>query len=442
MKAIILAAGEGTRMKSNTPKVLHKVLGKSIISYVIDACRDAGVNEIIVVIGKNAQMIREEINGVTFVEQTERLGTGHAVMCAKDYFANDERVVILNGDAPFVSSDTIRELAFEKANTVVVSTITSEPDGYGRVLRNGSAFVKIVEHKDAKPKELSINEINTGVYAFNGQTLKTSLQLLENNNSQGEYYLTDTLEIIKTFEEIDVLCKTNWEEFLGINNRFDLSIAIKIMQKKINTKHMQNGVTIVNSDNTYIDADVKIGFDSVVYPGTYIEGKTHIGSSCVIGPDAKISRSSIADGVSVQYSVVLDSEVGSQTNIGPFAYVRPNSKIGNGVKIGDFVEVKNSVIGNNTKVSHLTYIGDSDVGERVNFGCGTVTVNYNGKDKYRTVIDDDAFIGCNANLISPVHVGSNAYVAAGSTVTDDVPKDSLAIAREKQTNKLNWRLKN
>ena len=321
-----------------------------------------------------------------------------------------------------------------------VFLLFDNPEGYGHIIRdkNGS-FVKNIEHKDASAEEKLVNEINTGIYCFKGKSLKKALGMLKNDNAQGEYYLPDTLAIILGFgEKVNAMAAQDVTEFLGVNNRVQLYEAESIMRGRINKELMLNGVTILSPDNTYIDDGVEIGADTVIYPGCVIEGNTIIGENCAVGPNSRLTNMKISDNVQIQYTVAMDSEVGSGTKVGPFAYIRPNSKIGENIKIGDFVEVKNSVIGNGTKVSHLTYIGDSDVGERINFGCGTITVNYDGKKKFRTTIEDDVFIGCNANLVAPVTLHKGSYVAAGSTVTKDVPEKSLAIARNRQQNIEGW----
>ena len=317
-----------------------------------------------------------------------------------------------------------------------------DPTGYGRIIRDNHSFEKIVEQKDATEEEKKVCEINTGVYVFKSADLIESFKELKNDNMQNEYYLTDCLGIMKEKGlNVGIMVAQDDEEFLGINSKLQLAQANKVMKKRINEQHMINGVTIEDPDNTYIGKDVVIKPDTVILPGTVIEGKTEIGTDCVIGPNSRITNSIIKDGVTVQCSVLLSAEVDNYTTIGPFAYLRPNTKIGEHVKIGDFVEIKNSTIDDGTKVSHLTYVGDSDVGKNVNFGCGTVTVNYDGKNKFRTTIGDNAFIGCNTNLIAPVVIKENAFTAAGSTITFDVPEGSLSIARAKQINKPGWREK-
>ncbi len=445
-KVVVLAAGQGTRMKSKVPKVLHKVLDKKMIDYVIEAAKEAGADEICAVVGHQSAMVKAMIGDSVseFAVQKEQLGTGHAVMQAESFMGTDGDVLVLCGDTPLITGKTIKELfdshRKDGNSATVVSVMLDDPSGYGRIVRNNNSFDKIVEQKDASDEEKEIKEINTGVYVFKASDLAESLKELKNDNAQNEYYLTDCLEIMKNKGlNVGVMIADDENEFLGINSKLQLAQATKIMKKRINEYHMVNGVTIEDPDNTYIGKDVVIKPDTVILPGTVIEGKTEIGTDCIIGPNSRITNSIIKDCVTVQASVLLSAEVDNYTTIGPFAYLRPNSKIGEHVKIGDFVEIKNSTIDDGTKVSHLTYVGDSDVGKNVNFGCGTVTVNYDGKNKFRTTIGDNAFIGCNTNLIAPVTVKENAFTAAGSTITFDVPEGSLSIARAKQVNKPDWR---
>lgn len=444
LKVVILAAGQGTRMKSKVPKVLHKVLDKTMVDYVIDASVEAGAEDICVIVGHQSAMVKAMIGTrVKFALQKEQLGTGHAVMQAGD-FISDGNILVLCGDTPLIRPETIKELS-EMHNSggsdvTVVSMRADDPTGYGRIVRENNAFAKIVEQKDADEEQKKINEVNTGVYIFKADALKAAFEKLSNNNSQGEYYLTDTLEIIKNNGgKVDIMIADDADEFLGVNSKLQLSQATDIMKKRINEYHMLNGVTIMDPANTYIGIDVKIEPDTIIYPGCMLEGKTEIGTDCIIGPNCRIQSSIIHNGVTVQSSFLIQAEVDNYSTVGPFAYLRPNSKIGEHVRIGDFVEIKNSNIDDGTKVSHLTYVGDSDVGKCVNFGCGTVTVNYDGKNKFRCKIGNNVFIGCNSNLVAPVEIEDNAYTAAGSTITKNVPEGSLAIARSRQDNKEGWR---
>jgi bifunctional UDP-N-acetylglucosamine pyrophosphorylase/glucosamine-1-phosphate N-acetyltransferase len=445
LKAVILAAGAGTRMKSKRPKVIHSILDKTMVDYVIEAAKEAGVEDICVVVGHESQQVKEAIKKeVTYVEQKEQLGTGHAVMQASNFIGDSGKTLILFGDTPLITGNTLKSMIQyhndNKNAVTVLSAMVPDGTGYGRIVRdNNNNFLKSVEHKDATEEERLINEINSGMYCFESKYLQEALKTLSNDNAQGEYYLPDTLiSIMEQGLKVDAIVGSNYEEILGVNSRIQLAQATNIMKKRINEYHMINGVTIVNPENTYISKDVQIDEDTIIYPNTFIEGTCKIGSNVILGPNTKIVSSIVANNSVVEQSTVLESSIDEHTKVGPYAYIRPNSHIGKNIKIGDFVEIKNSSIGDNTKVSHLTYIGDADVGNNVNFGCGTVVVNYDGKNKYRTTVKDDAFIGCNTNLISPVTVEERAFTAAGSTITENVPADALAIGRQRQVIKENW----
>ncbi|MGE4213394.1 MAG: bifunctional UDP-N-acetylglucosamine diphosphorylase/glucosamine-1-phosphate N-acetyltransferase GlmU [Anaerotignaceae bacterium] len=446
LKAIILAAGEGTRMKSKIPKVLHKVMNKPMVERVIEAAQGVGARQVAVVVGHKADMVKEAVKNekVSFALQQKQLGTGHAVMQAIDFIDDDKDIIILYGDTPLIKQETLKNLVefhrSEDNGVSIISAVVEDSAGYGHIIRDEKGnFVKNVEYKDATEAEKQVKEINTGIYCYKGSKLKEALGNLKNNNAQGEYYLPDTLEIILSAgSKVNAMNADDVTEFFGVNSRIQLSEAEVILKNRVNRMHMENGVTIIDPAQTYIEDSVKIGCDTIIYPGCVLEGKTEIAEDCHIGPYAKLSNMKIGNGTKVQFSTAIDSEVGENTTVGPYAYIRPNCKIGNNIKVGDFVEVKNSVIGDGTKISHLTYIGDSDVGQNINFGCGTVTVNYDGKNKFRTVIEDNVFIGCNANLVAPVTLKKGSYVAAGSTITKDVPEKALAVARNKQINLEGW----
>lgn len=444
-KSIILAAGQGTRMKSSTSKVLHEIFHKPLVYYPIEAARYAGAQEVCLVVGhKSEEVMKTFGDTVKYALQAERLGTGHAVMQAMDFIGDDGEILVLYGDTPLITAQTIEKmLAFhrKKKNAVtVLSALVDDPTGYGRIVRDESKhFVKIVEQKDATDEEKRITEINGGMYVFEAKHLKSALSKITNNNKQQEYYLTDTIEILlHEGYNVDAIAIMNPDDILGVNSREQLAQATAIMKQRINRKHMDNGVTLIDPHHTYIDPEVEIGQDTVIEPGCIIEGNTSIGENCIIGYNTKIRNCTVGNSVDIESSMLIDSQIDEGCHIGPFAYIRPNSHIGAKVKIGDFVEIKNATIGEGTKVSHLTYIGDADIGCDVNFGCGTVVVNYDGEKKHRTTIKDHAFIGCNTNLVSPVVIEENVYTAAGSTITQDVPKNSLAIARARQEIKPEW----
>ena len=445
--SVILAAGMGTRMKSKMPKVLHKVCGKPLSKWVIDASKAAGADKVCAVVGHKAETVKEVLGDVCeFALQAEQKGTGHAVMQAIDVIKNSKgEVVILNGDTPLITAETINKaIEYHKNNgnqATVITAILDDATGYGRIVRdNDGSVLKIVEQKDASEEEKKINEVNSGMYVFDAQSLVYALDKITPNNAQGEYYLTDTLEILLSAgKKIGGYAISDNDEIRGINDRVQLNEAEKIMQKRINEYHMRNGVTMSNPESVYIEDGVEIGNDTEICQNVTIKSGTKIGSDCVIGSGSMLDRAVIHDGVDVLSSVILESEVDEGTHVGPFAYIRPNCHVGKEVKVGDFVELKNSNIDDGTKISHLTYIGDSDVGKRVNFGCGTVTCNYDGKKKYRTTIGDDCFVGCNTNFVSPINVGDGVYIAAGSTITEDIPENSLSIARARQVNKEGWK---
>lgn len=444
--AVILAAGQGTRMKSKLYKVLHPVCGKPMVQHVVDQVSMLNINKIVTIIGHGAEQVQAELGDKTlYALQKEQLGTAHAVMQAKEILDGKEGVtVVVCGDTPLIQHETMEALFKHHDETGAKATVltawTDNPAGYGRVIRNEKGHVeKIVEHKDATDEERLIKEINTGTYCFDNKALFNALSRVKNENVQGEYYLPDVIEILKNDgHSIAAYQTADFEETLGINDRVALSQAEQFMKRRINEKHMLNGVTIIDPLNTYIGPDVKIGQDTVVYPGTILAGQTEVGTNCTIGPNSQIENCFIGDQTTIRQSVAFDSQIGQYVQIGPFAHIRPKSDIHAHVKIGNFVEVKKSVFGEGSKASHLSYIGDAEIGRDVNIGCGTITVNYDGKNKFLTKIEDGVFVGCNSNLVAPVTIGKNAYVAAGSTITEDVPGEALAIARARQVNKENY----
>ncbi len=449
LKAIILAAGEGSRMKSKKPKVLHEIMHKRMIDYVLDAAKHSGAQSMCIVVGHQAEQVQSAIEreDVSFAMQTERKGTGHAVKMAGAFIEDDQDILILCGDTPLITGETLQHVVKfhqqEQNSVTVVSAMVDDATGYGRIIRDAKgAFLKSVEDKDASEAERAVKEINTGIYIFAGAQLKAALDRLKNDNAQGEYYLPDCLEILLSDgQRVGAYTAADAGEFVGVNSRMQLADAAELMKKRINRRHMENGVTIADPSHTYIGSDVVIGQDSVILPGCVIEGNTVIGADCVIGPNSRLTDMRLHDGVTFQTSTAMESEIGSNTTVGPFAYIRPNCQIGENVKIGDFVEVKNSNVGNGTKIPHLSYVGDTDAGEKINFGCGSIMVNYDGEKKHRTTIGDHVFVGCNVNLVAPVTIAENSYIAAGSTITRDVPADVLAVARARQTVINGWKEK-
>lgn len=444
--AIILAAGKGTRMKSDLPKVVFKVLEKPMVLHVIDNLKKAGVNNLVSVVGFKNEIVKEVIQDQTeYAYQYEQLGTGHAIMQVKDLLANKEgQTIIICGDTPLIQSSTIEKLLKyhnENNNAATILTgVLENSTGYGRIIRDHNHQVlRIVEQKDANESELLVKEINTGTYVFDNKLLFEALALINNNNAQGEYYLTDVIQILnEKNHRVDGLVIDDLNETLGVNDRVALAQCETYLKKIINEKHMINGVTIIDPASTYIGSDVTIEAETVIYPNSYLYGQTSVGGYCEIGPNTYLNNATIKSNSKVIFSHVDDSMIDEHSKVGPYVRLRQQCEIGSHVAIGNFVEMKKAKFGNHSKSAHLSYIGDAVVGENVNIGCGTITVNYDGTNKHQTTIKDNAFIGCNANLIAPVTINENAFVAAGSTITKEVPTNALAIARNKQENKLDY----
>ncbi|MBQ7990375.1 MAG: bifunctional UDP-N-acetylglucosamine diphosphorylase/glucosamine-1-phosphate N-acetyltransferase GlmU [Oscillospiraceae bacterium] len=435
--AVILAAGQGKRMRSDLPKPMFEVLGVPMLDWVISACEESGITDICVVTGYNHEVIEKHLDGkYTTVLQTERKGTGHAVMMAKDWLSErrDKNVLILNGDAPFIDRETILAALWQHEHkdddVTVITAEIADPHGYGRIIRTSGGISAIVEEKDATDEQKFIREVNSGTYWFRTDKLLSALDRLRPNNAQSEYYLTDTIYILLGEGcRANAYTSPNPDTVLGANDRRGLLMLNDKARMVIINRLLDEGVEFVCTDGVMIGKNVRVGAGTKILPGVIITGSSQIGENCVIGPDCLIDNTSVGNGTVLNCVQSHDSTVGNNVKIGPWVQLRPGTKIDDGVKIGDFVEIKNSTIGTNTAVAHLTYIGDSDVGSGVNFGCGVVTVNYDGKAKFRTTIGDNAFIGCNTNLVAPVTVGNAAYTGAGSTITRDVPDGALAVER-------------
>ncbi|MFT3950419.1 MAG: bifunctional UDP-N-acetylglucosamine diphosphorylase/glucosamine-1-phosphate N-acetyltransferase GlmU [Oscillospiraceae bacterium] len=439
-KAVILAGGQGKRMKSELPKALLSVLEKPMLRWVTDACEAAGLSNLCVVKGFGAEKIDDYLDGrYQTVLQAERLGTGHAVMQTADFLreggASD--TLLLNGDAPFIDAETILgALAQHRAGGYSVTVVTSEvnnPHGYGRILRDGDFVTGIVEETDCTQEQRAIREINSGCYWFDTEALLEALDKLTPANAQGEYYLTDCLGlIIGAGLRAGAFLSPNPDVVLGANDRRGLLELNDIARRRVIDKHLDNGVEFTCTEGVVISPAVKIGAGTRILSGVVLRGTTLIGENCVIGPNCVIKDALVGARTVLNNVQAEECEICADVKMGPFVNIRPGSVIKSFAKIGDFVEIKNSTVGEGTAVSHLTYIGDSDVGENVNFGCGVVTVNYDGEQKFRTAIGNNAFIGCNTNLIAPVKIGNGAYTAAGSTVTGEIPDNALVIERGKQ----------
>lgn len=449
LAAVILAAGKGTRMKSQLPKVMHRVGGRPMVEHVLLSVKKVGAQKTVLVLGHQGELIANLVGDRSEIAyQYEQLGTAHALMQTQGLLGNYKGdILVLCGDTPLVRPETLNELYrqhIKQGNSATVLTaILSDPQGYGRIIRNTEGGLeKIVEQKDGKPAELAVKEINTGIYCFCSNGLFEALAAVDANNAQGEYYLTDIIQYYaREGKKVGAVVVDDPEEISGINDRIQLAAVEGLLRRRILERLMLTGVTVVDPISTFIDDSVEIGPDSVIYPYTFIEGKSKIGENCIIGPSARVVNSSIGSGVTVQNSIILESSVADGCNIGPFAYIRPGCKLESQVKVGDFVELKNVRIGQGSKVPHLSYVGDAEVGSGANIGAGTITCNYDGEKKSLTVIGDNAFIGSNTNLVAPVVVGREAYTGAGSTITRDVPSGALGVARGKQKNIDNWAAK-
>lgn len=440
---IILAAGKGTRMKSKLYKVLHRVCGKTMVDHVLTQVESTNMDRIVTIVGYGADDVRKQLGDRTqYAMQKEQLGTGHAVLQTEPLLGDVDGVtLIVSGDTPLFRAETLQKLFdYHEAKGDVGTILTSiapNPTGYGRIIRNNIGLVeKIVEQKDATSEEQAVKEINTGVYVFDNKALFNALHQVKNDNAQGEYYLTDVIEILKAAgQRVGAYRMSDFSESMGVNDRKALATATKVMQRRINEEHMANGVTFIDPDHTYVDVDVKIGADTIIEPNVQLKGHTVIGEDCMIGANSEIRNSVIHDGVTVTSSFIEDSDMADGSDIGPMSHLRPDAHIGENVHLGNFVEIKKATIGARTKVGHLTYVGNAQLGTDINVGCGVVFVNYDGVGKHESIVGDHSFIGSNSNLVAPLNVADHSFIAAGSTITKDVARHDMAIARERQTNK-------
>lgn len=445
-QAIVLAAGLGTRMRSRLPKVVHEICGKPMISLVLDALEAAGAERAFVVVGHLAELVEEVVGDrAVCVLQSEQKGTGHAVMQVEDALSGyDGQVVVAAGDAAYLTEADLRSLVNHhqetKASATVLSSILENPFGYGRVAREASGRIRrIVEEKDCSPEEARICEVNSSVYCFEKRDLFSALSRITPDNVQGEYYLTDVIEVmIQEGLRVEAVISEDSLTAQGINTRVQLAEAERIYRDRIRERLMLSGVTMVDPETTFVDFDVVIGQDTTILPFSIIQGNTVIGDNCVVGPFVRIVDSKVSCGATISNAVVVEAEVGEGVSIGPYAYLRSGTVLSERAKVGTFVEIKKSTVGFGSKVPHQTYLGDATVGEGVNIGAGTITCNYDGSYKYPTIISDGAFVGSNVNLVAPVEIGKGAYVAAGSTITQDVPEGALGIARGQQRNIEGW----
>ena len=445
---VILAAGQGTRMKSRLPKVLHSVAGRTMIEHVLRTASSLAPATVTLIVGHQAEAIRNRLNdhqGLKFALQEPQQGTAHALQQAEPLLAGRSgTLVLLSGDVPLLSASTLNRLlethrAAEAAATVVTAVV-ERPYGYGRVIRSTGRITRIVEERDGSPAQRKIREINSGIYAFDLAPLFDALRTIASKNAQGEYYLTDLISIYRRRKlPVETLIVDNPDEIRGVNSRTELAEVSAIVRQKKNEELMAAGVTLIDPATTYIDPDVKVGADTVIHPGVVLEGQTRIGSACEIHAYVRIADSEIADRVTIlNFCLIVGARVADGASVGPFAHLRPETEVGQGAKVGNFVELKKTTLGPGSKANHLSYLGDATIGAHVNVGAGTITCNYDGKHKHQTIIEDGAFIGSDTQLIAPVRVGKGAYVAAGSSITDDVPDGALGIARSRQANVEGW----
>jgi len=446
--AIILGAGKGTRINSDLPKVLHCIMNKPLIEYVRENVEPLIDTKPVVVIGHEGEKVQDYFkDSVSYAWQRQQLGTGDAVKWSLKEIGDEGTVFVLCGDTPLLQKETLEKMKeehlAENRSATVLTAILEDSTGYGRICKEETgSFSRIVEEKDATLEERTIKEVNSGTYLFERSALEKALLALDTDNAQGEFYLTDVLEIMKSEgRNVGVYTLDDETEIKGINNRVQLAEAAKMLRDHINYIWMEKGVTLEDPNTAYIGSQVILDRDVIIGANVHLEGKTRIGKNTIVGNNSTIEDCKIGEGTNIRESILLDSKIGNGCLIGPFAYIRPGSHLGDCVKVGDFVELKKTKVGNGSKIPHHSYIGDSKVGEKVNIGAGTITCNYDGECKYETIVEDGAFIGSNTNLVAPVVIGKAAYVGAGSTITKDVPSRSLSIARGIQKNIEDWNKK-
>lgn len=445
LKTVILAAGKGTRMKSEMPKVIHKVCGIPMVQRVMNTCNKIGSEENILVLGHKKEEVLKVLPEASYVLQEEQLGTGHAVLQAKEKLSNFKgTVMVLYGDAPLLTEETLRAMYLShkesKAVTTILTSILENPFGYGRIIKDENGVKEIVEEKEATPEIKAIKEVNAGLYCFECEELLKALEKIDNNNEKGEYYLTDIIAInVKEGKKVNAFLLEDQEEVLGVNSKVELELANRILRARINKTHMENGVILIDKNSTYIEEGVEIGKDTVIYPGVFLQGNTKIGENCEIIGNTRIVDCEVGNNVRIESSVLEESIVEDKVTIGPFAHLRPKTHLKEEVHIGNFVETKKSVLEKGVKAGHLTYLGDATIGEKTNIGAGTITCNYDGVNKNKTIIGKNAFIGSDTMLVAPVEIGDNALVGAGSVITKDVASNALAVSRSKQVIKFDWR---
>ncbi len=450
LAAVILAAGKGTRMRSALAKVLHPICGQPMLSYPLEAAKQAGFKQLKVVVGHQAEQVTAAFPGdeITWIQQTDQLGTGHALMCAADSLRGySGALLLLCGDVPLLQAETLeRLLRYHSQQQAAVTVLTAQmpnPAGYGRIIRDGEQVLQIVEEKDATEEQRQVTEINTGTYLFDAAFVLSALKGLNKNNAQGEYYLTDVVAAaVAAGEKTRALCVDDPTEVMGINDRCQLAEAEVLMRWRINANLMFGGISMPDPTTVYIDNGVEIGMDTILHPNVHLRGKTSIGKNCIIETGVVVVDSQIADNTHIKAgSAIEESQIGENCKVGPMAHLRPGTVLVGNNKIGNFVETKKIYLGEKSQASHLTYLGDAEIGTNVNFGCGTITCNYDGVNKHKTTVEDDVFVGSDCQLIAPVKIGRNSLIAAGSTITKDVPADALALSRVEQTVIAGWRLR-